>query len=141
MLKKRLLERLRDLERDAGPRRARPTNETIDSILRHVGKILNTRQGSAPIAPDFGIPDFTDLAISFSQDSIPDIEEALRQVISKYEPRLADVKIGFDPQSDLRSAIAFKLEGRVEFGEKVMPVIFETLLTADGRLAVREEAL
>jgi hypothetical protein len=32
------------------------------------------------------------------------------------------------------------MEGRVDIGETALPVIFETLLTADGRLTVREEA-
>ncbi|MDR1044449.1 MAG: type VI secretion system baseplate subunit TssE [Candidatus Adiutrix sp.] len=139
MREKRLLERLRDLERRPDRRSSGSLGEEVSSILRHVGLILNTRQGSASIAPDFGIPDFTDLATSFSPDSIPEIEAALRLVISKYEPRLDEVKVSFDPRPDDHSVITFKLEGRINPGETNFPVIFETLLTADGCLSVREQ--
>ncbi len=140
MREKRLLERLRDQEREPGRRGSGSPGEAAASILRHVGRILNTRQGSASIAPDFGIPDFTDLATSFSPDSIPEIEETLRQVISKYEPRLGEVKVAFAPRDGDHSVITFKLEGRMLSGETNLPVVFETLLTADGRLRVREAA-
>ena len=81
MREKRLLERLRAIEQDPDWRGESDPKAAVASVLGHLGKILNTRQGSAPIAPDFGVPDFTAIASSFGLDSVPEIEEAISNVI------------------------------------------------------------
>ncbi len=126
------------MERSPERRGGDSPEETVKSILLHIGKILNTRQGSCCLADDFGIPDFTDLATTFRPESIPEIEIALGKIISKYEPRLSEVKVIFDPQPEQYTNVCFKLHGRLQGEQLSLPVIFETLLTADGRLSVRE---
>jgi type VI secretion system protein len=101
-------------------------------------KILNMRQGSAPIATDLGMPDFTSIAGSLNADSLPEMEEALTRVITKYEPRLAGVKVNFEPQQDRPFMIAFKLAARVRVEGREMPVVFETVLNSDGHITVLE---
>jgi type VI secretion system protein len=43
--------------------RATRVDALIESILAHLVRILNTRQGSVPIDPAFGVPDFTNLGV------------------------------------------------------------------------------
>lgn len=138
MREKRLLERLRAIEQDPDWRGESDPKAAVASVLGHLGKILNTRQGSAPIAPDFGVPDFTAIASSFGLDSVPEIEGAITGVIKKYEPRLTDVQVGFEPQPDKPFTIVFKLSARVAVEGRQTPVVFETILNPDGRITVLE---
>ena len=138
MREKRLLERLRASEADPDWRGETDPKIAISSVLDHLGKILNTRQGSAPIAEDYGVPDFTSIASSFGTDSLPEIEDAISKVITKYEPRLVGVKVHFEPRPDKPFMIAFKLMARVRVEGREMPVVFETVLNPDGHITVLE---
>jgi type VI secretion system protein len=135
---KRLLERLRAIDQHPDWRGESDPKTAIASVLEHLIKILNMRQGSAPIATDLGMPDFTSIAGSLNADSLPEMEEALTRVITKYEPRLAGVKVNFEPQEDRPFMIAFKLAARVRVEGREMPVVFETVLNSDGHITVLE---
>lgn len=138
MREKRLLERLRAVELDPDWRGGSDPAVALKSVLGHIGKILNTRQGSAPIATDFGVPDFTSIASTFGADSVAQVEQAIIQVIQRYEPRLRSVQVVFDPQPDRPFALAFKLQAQLAGEGQETPVVFETILNPDGRIMVLE---
>jgi type VI secretion system protein len=138
MRERRLLERLRAIEQDPNWRGESDPKGAVRSVLDHLGKILNTRQDSAPISPDLGVPDFTALASSFGTDSVPEIEEAITRVIRKYEPRLANIQVSFDARPDRAFSIAFKLTASIAVEGRQAPVVFETVLNPDGRISVLE---
>lgn len=135
---KRLLERLREMDQHPDWRGESDPQTIVVSVLEHLGKILNTRQGSTPIAMDLGMPDFTSLAGSLTADSLPEMEQTLTEVITKYEPRLSDVKVDFEPQAGTSFMIGFKLAAKVRVENNEMPVVFETLLNSDGHITVME---
>ena len=112
----------------------------LDSILGYLRMILNTRQGSAQIAPDFGVPDFTALTGATGLDSVRDIEESITEVILKYEPRLQNIKVEFTPDEEQPLALQFKLNGMLTIEGQEMPVVFETVLNPDGRIMVKDNA-
>jgi type VI secretion system protein len=58
----RLLERLRAIDQHPDWRDSADPKTAIASVIDHLIKILNSRQGSAPTASDLGMPDFTSLA-------------------------------------------------------------------------------
>lgn len=138
MREKRLLERLRAMEQNPDWRGESDPGQAVASVLDHLGKILNTRQGSAPISPDLGMPDFTSLSGLMGEKALPQMEAVLTQVIHRYEPRLVDVHAHFDPRPDRPFLIAFKLVARVRVENLEMPVVFETVLNPDGRITVLE---
>ena len=138
MQEKRLLERLRAIELDPSWRGESEPQAAIASVLHHLMEILNTRQGSVPIAPDFGIPDFTSIGSTFDSDTLPEIEATLGQVIAKYEPRLVEVKVSHQAKADSPFVIAFKLAASIKVNDKKVPVVFEAVLNADGRIEVLE---
>lgn len=138
MREKRLLERLRAVELDPDWRGGADPAAALQSVLGHIGQILNTRQGSAPIAADFGVPDFTSIASTFGADSVAQVEQAIVQVIQRYEPRLRAVQVVFDPQPDRPFALAFKLQAQLAAEGQETPVVFETILNPDGRIMVLE---
>ncbi|RNC71845.1 MAG: type VI secretion system baseplate subunit TssE [Desulfuromonadales bacterium] len=135
MREERLLERIRSFERDPA-RRGRPDHgRLVDSVLAHLRQILNTRQGSAPIAPDYGVPDFLDFLQTYP-DSVREIERSIRTAIQTYEPRLDGVRVTFIPQEDDVLALRFQITARIAGGDGGT-VRFETVVDTDGKIAVK----
>jgi len=126
------------MEIDPDRREVTEPVQIVNSVLGHLRMILNTRQGSAQIAPDYGVPDFTAMVGTSGLDSVRDIEASMTEVILKYEPRLQSVKVEFSPQEDSLLSLQFKLEARLSVEDREMPVVFETILDPDGRISVRD---
>src|SRR4030043_1544937 len=61
------------------------------SIIENLRMVLSTRQGSVQHLPDFGMPDILQLYFN-SNNSIEPIKKEIKNVIMKYEPRIADVQ-------------------------------------------------
>ena len=110
----------------------------MGSVLKHLQRILNTRQGSVPIAPDYGMPDFTNIDSTFGPSDVPIMERTLASVISKYEPRLSDVQVRFTPAPDRPLTAVFTLSARLLLPDAATPVLFETVLNPDGHIQVSE---
>jgi type VI secretion system protein len=112
-------------------------NDLVTSVMRHLRKILNTRQGSAPIDDDYGMPDFTDLAANFSAESVRDVARSIKQVVNQYEPRLSSVVIEGAPQGEHILELHFKIDGRLKIGDNSeVPVAFDTFVNPDGRIQI-----
>lgn len=135
MREERLLERIRSFERDPTRRSRTDYGRLVDSVLNHLRQILNTRQGSAPIAPDYGVPDFLDFLQTYP-DSVREIERSIRTAIQTYEPRLQGVRVAFIPQEDDALALRFQITAHISGadGERVR---FETVVNTDGKIAVK----
>jgi len=112
--------------------------QVVNSILGHLRMILNTRQGNAQIAPDFGVPDFTSMVGATGLDAVRDIEASMTEVIMKYEPRLEGIKIEFVPEEDMPLSLQFKLQAKISLEDREMPVVFETVLDPDGRIMIKD---
>ncbi len=133
----RLLERLRALEKNPNRREGRDNNRLIQSILSHLERILNTRQGSVPIAEDFGVPDFTNLPGASATESTHDIERSIRGVIQKFEQRLVGVRVNFSPQSEDILSLRFSISGKLAVEEDI-PIVFSTVIGSDGKVNISD---
>ena len=135
MREERLLERIRSFERDPSRRGRADHGRLVDSVLAHLRQILNTRQGSAPIAPDYGVPDFLDFLQTYP-DSVREIERSIRTAIQTYEPRLQGVRVAFIPQDDDTLSLRFQITAHISGadGERVR---FETVVDTDGKISVK----
>ena len=136
MRDERLLERIRNIELNPDRREGRDTGRRIDSILNHLQRVLNTKQGSTPIADDYGIPDFTNMPGAFSTGATHDMERMIKQVIEKYEPRLAKVRATFKSQEDDVLSLRFEIDARL--ADEEVPVTFETVVVAGGKINIKE---
>lgn len=136
MREERLLERIRSWEKGPDRRAREDPTKVIDSVLRHLQRILNTRRGSVPIAEDYGVPDFTDLLHSYP-DSIREVERSIRQIIQKYEPRLKAVRVSFIPQDEDIFSVGFQIVAKLAAEDEKIPVFFESFMGADGRVKIR----
>jgi type VI secretion system protein len=132
----RLLDRIRLLNKNPSRRITEDPKEMLRSIQDHLQRILNTRQGSAPIAQDFGVPDFTDFMSAFP-DSQRSIEHSLRQTIQKYEPRLEGVRVSFSPKEEDPLSVSFQIRARLVLKEHKEPVSFESEVDTGGHIRVK----
>lgn len=131
----RLLEGISVLERASQRRERTEPVRLIDSILRHLRFILNTRQGGAQIARDYGISDFLDFLQNYP-DCVQEIESSLRSVIERYEPRLEQVRVAFLRQEDDLVSLRFQIQAQVR-NDGGNPVRFETVVETDGSISVQ----
>ncbi len=139
MAELRLLERIRLIEKEPHQRGKTGSSRVVDSIMLHLRRILNTRQGSVSTCLDYGIPDFTNLASSYSSASVAELAESIRKVVRKYEPRLRSVTVKFNPKSDEDLELSFRIDARLatDDGSNV-PVTFSTVVDPAGRVDINE---
>ncbi len=80
------------------------------SIVDHLTRLLNTRQGSAPIDHSYGMSDLSNIAGSFAVGTTEAICEEVAIQISRYEPRLANPRITVSNSSEERNVIALRFD-------------------------------
>lgn len=137
LYEERLLERIGGLEKNPEERLGTNISRAVDSVIRHLQRMLNTRQGSVPIAEDYGISDMTNFPGEDLADTGNSISNIIRQFIAKYEPRLDMVHITFEPQEGSALSLRFKLEGRLVREDK-RPIILETVVNSSGKVNVTD---
>jgi type VI secretion system protein len=132
-----LLERIRNLEKSPDELTDKDASRNVQSILQHLRKILNTRQGSVLIADDYGMPDLTNFPGENLSAAAEELEEIMKVIIQRYEPRLVNVKVGFEPESNDSSTLRFKLSAESISGQDTRtPIIFETVVTSEGMVRI-----
>ncbi|HUU30247.1 MAG TPA: type VI secretion system baseplate subunit TssE [archaeon] len=137
MSEERLLIRIQNLESQPEARFERSVTLQINSIISHLQRMLNTRQGSVPIADDYGIPDITNSPGEGLTDMTRRIESTIQNVILKYEPRLTNVRVHFLAQKGDVLSMCFKLEGLL-ISDRSVPVVLETIVSSEGKFDVTE---
>lgn len=108
----------------------------IDSVLKHLQRILNTRQGNVPIGEDYGLPDFTYFLRAYP-DFIREIERSIRETIQKYEPRLKAIQVNSIPNDEDVLSLRFQIIARLATDEDKGSVLFESILGSDGKMSVK----
>ncbi|BDU73727.1 type VI secretion system baseplate subunit TssE [Mesoterricola silvestris] len=131
----RLLQRIKHQEHAPSERASGNLALETASILEHLRRLLNTRQGSVPIRPDYGIPDFSHLGGDTFTDTALEMQRSIRLVIEAFEPRLARVQVAFDTRGGERSHLRFRITGVLAKDERV-PLALDTTLAPGGRFNV-----
>lgn len=130
----RLLERLRLYEENPDYRGMWNVDTVKASVLDHLNCLLNTRQGSAMIAVDLGMPDFTNMVRSFDDMTCDNLAADIKSVLEKYEPRLTGVRIEVLPRDDKVLKMKFKIEGKLRLSRGNMEISFETIVDPEGKI-------
>ncbi|MEA1917806.1 MAG: type VI secretion system baseplate subunit TssE [Campylobacterota bacterium] len=138
MFKERLFERVMHMQEDSSYRpEVLSTSVELESILNYLQKILSTKQGSTVVSYDFGIPDITNFHDKSYGEYIKSMEDGLVQTITKFEPRLTNVKVIHDKKSEQSTIMYFKIDAQLSSNTNI-PVLFETVINPDGKVAVNE---
>lgn len=133
----RLLERIRNMERAPADRKPMDEESQQQSVLRHLVKLLNTRQGSTLLASDYGVPDYTSLTTTPNAENLATIEKSIRDVVQRYEPRLENVQVKFAEDPDDPLKMGFTLTGGLTGSENDTRVSFRTVLAPTGKITIR----
>lgn len=136
MRERRLLERISHWA--DGEERTSQTRVDIllHSVMNHLRRLLNTRQGSVLLDEQFGVPDFTNIAGGLSAGSNRQIEEAIRRMVLRYEPRIKSPKVTLAQSGSDVLSISFQLEGMLEVDQRDIPVQLSTVVGASGKVSV-----
>lgn len=133
-----LFERLADPERNARRTISENTQELVDSIMRHLQRLLNTRQGHVLTRPDYGMPDFTDCAESLPE-TLDKVRRAIKSSIEAFEPRLRRVRITHLPSED-SLLLHFGITGQLLAGKQEISTFFSTKVGPSGNAEVISRA-
>lgn len=139
MKERRLLERVARL--GAENRRSHTTRAEIliESILNHLRRILNTRQGSALIDPSFGVPDFTNFAGALFGGATTKIIEDMNRMIQRYEPRLHRPHITLSESQDEVLSLSFSISGWIAVDDREIPVRLTSRVAANGQISLGKQ--
>lgn len=114
--------------------RLRSEDRLKKSIVENLTLILKTPRGSIAHLPDFGLPDIRQ--IYFEKMSLDPVLPLIRDTVTKYEPRLSNVKVevpsgGFDRAS---FHVTLKISARIR-GTRSKELLF-TELSSGGLVRV-----
>ncbi|PWF24793.1 type VI secretion system baseplate subunit TssE [Corticimicrobacter populi] len=139
MKEQRLLERISGLGDGQARSHQTRVEVLIESIRAHLQRILNTRQGSVPIDPDFGVPDFTNLAGSSVAGTTQEMAASMTRMVARYEPRLKAVRIQLAESGTEVLSLSFTLEGSIEVSDRIVPIRLATRVSASGRVSLMRQ--
>ena len=137
MKERRLLERISNWS-DGDAQRTNQTQVEIlvRSVSEHLKRLLNTRQGSVQIDPNFGVPDFTNLADGTGKGSVKDMEEEIRRMVMRYEPRLKSPRVALNSEATDVLSIRFSLYGTLQVEDRDIPLQISTTVGSNGRIDI-----
>ena len=94
-------------------------NRIAKSISDHLTRLLNTRRGTIPHIPDYGLSDISDIYNRLPNSKL-ELKDEILNAIQKFEPRLKRVRIeilDFEP-ADFR--IKLKIVATIRNGERIV---------------------
>ena len=115
----------------------------VRSILDHLTRLLNTRKGSVPIDPHYGIDDLSNIAGSYAFGTTESICAEVAQQIQRYEPRLSQIRIHAGKGDDEREVITLRFDLLAKLTDKPGRAGDESVamvmrINAGGRISLEE---
>lgn len=111
----------------------------VQSIKEHLAILLNTRRGSIPHLPDYGLPDSSQVSMK-DRIAISKFGKDIEETVKKYEPRLMHVRVKpmeHDPESLADFRLGFLLEAKVVNEDARFHAFFSASGSADVEDAER----
>lgn len=108
----------------------------LQSIRDHLVLLLNTRQGSVPHLPDYGLPDLSIVYNSFPE-SIEFLRRSIEDAIKRYEPRLARVRVELKGAESMVFEATFTITAEFQEDEGVSRnLCLQTTISNTGKVDV-----
>jgi type VI secretion system protein len=126
------------LERMLGPLPGRPglsARWVGDPVPMHLALLLNTRRGSVPNLPDYGMPDVS----SFYSDypaSLGELRAQIERLVKTYEPRLLKARVRLIGSEIREFRASFLITGEILEGDETAHVEYRTTISSSGQAAV-----
>jgi len=114
-----------------------PRERRVHSVMDHLNRIFNTREGSITHLKDYGLPDISEVYRKMP-DGLDELRKAIERTVEKFEPRLKRVKVvRKEREKTAAGAAEFKLEfilsGELREGGLVR---FQTTFTSTGNSTI-----
>ena len=133
-MKQALFENLTGHFLDGTPLESVPQNTRgIMSIMDHLNRLFNTREGSLPHLKDYGLPDISEIYRKMPH-GIEELQKAIKRTVEKYEPRLVKVKVTPREADPKDFKLVFILSGELAEGGGM--VRFQTTFTSLGSSSI-----
>lgn len=129
-----LLDRL-STRRTAESAVSRTASDQVSSILHHLQRLLNSRQGHAAAQMSYGIPDPSEVLHGHG-DAIGQMAKAIKASVEKYEPRLTDIQVRYVANADDVLTLRYQIVGQLANSKERVPVVFDTHVGHSGRIKV-----
>lgn len=108
----------------------------MESVRRHLTRLLNSRHGMSEALPDYGLPALNDLTIG-SGDYVARVKEAILVAVEKYEPRMRRIRVS-EVVDEEHHTLAFRVDGILIGKSGEHRVWYETVVTGSGEFEVSE---
>jgi type VI secretion system protein len=107
-------------------------NRSIVSIMDHLNRLFNTREGSLTHLKDYGLPDISDIYRKMPH-GIEELQKAIKRAVEKYEPRLKKIKVTPRETDPREFRLVFILSAELAWGGLVR---FQTTFTSMGNPSI-----
>ncbi len=121
-----LFERLEQAAAPAGQGMAE-VGHVVESIKRHLVRLLNAHPGNSATVPDLGLLDFNDATLGTHDLSIQ-VRSAIRACIEKFEPRVHRVDVLALPQGPDPLQLRFQVTVYLQVGSDDEKTTIDLLL-------------
>lgn len=127
------------LEKMLGPvqdeARSSPVRWVGDPVRNHLALLLNTRRGSVPTQPEYGMPDVAGFYSEYPA-SLAELRLVVEELIKRYEPRLDNVRVRIMESDHKEFRVSLLISGEIEEEGEVATVQYRTTISASGQADV-----
>ena len=107
-------------------------NRRLISIMDHLNRLFNTREGSLPHLKDYGLPDISEIYRKMPH-GIEELQKAIKRTVEQYEPRLHKIKVAPRDSDANDFKLVFILSAELREGGLVR---FQTTFTSVGNSSI-----
>ena len=117
---------------------ARSSATTLDgarrqSIIMHLTRLLNTREGSCLTDPSYGLPDLTDFTQG-TTSQLAGLAQVLSERVGRHEPRLRRLSVHAQDAAKLPPRLRFELRAQLADGARL---VLSASIAGSGRVLVQ----
>ena len=106
-----------------------------DPVRNHLALLLNTRMGSVPDLPDYGLPDVSTFYTDYP-GSLAELRGLVLRVVEKYEPRLSNVRVKLLESDATEFRASFLISGEMDQEGETVAVQYRTTISNNGQVAL-----
>lgn len=114
--------------------------EDVDLLLRSIegnlGRLLNSREGSAVARPDYGMPPPSEIVHAFPR-AVTRVQRHVKELLERFEPRLRDVEVTHLENEQDKLSLQFTIQARLATSPSAMWVSLSLRFDPSGRVTLR----
>ncbi|HLA64737.1 MAG TPA: type VI secretion system baseplate subunit TssE [Rhodothermales bacterium] len=95
-----------------------PAERSLRSVTSHLSYLFNTRRGTLPHLPDYGLPDVSETYRDVANAAEP-LRAAIKEAVERFEPRLRRVHVESRETDPHAMRLIFLITGETATGERL----------------------